>query len=124
MIYAQAVKSLLEHTKNEAINISVLSYAPKTKHYLGIDYLLTRVGIAGACQAVRYATYWSKVCPKYGFDIDPNLLSILSKRDEKKASKRVTEGTLNEKRKRGKTKHGKINKEHKDYMDSRQNGLL
>ena len=39
-----------------------------------------------------------KVYSKYGFDINPNLLSILSKRDEKKASKRVTAGTLEEKK--------------------------
>ena len=70
--------------KNEALNTSVSSYAPKVKHYSATDSLLGRVSIAVGCQVVGYAAFWTKICSSLGFDIDPNLLSVLSARDEKK----------------------------------------
>ena len=42
---------------NEAMNTSVASYAPKNKHYSGTDSLITRVGIVGAYQVVKYAKF-------------------------------------------------------------------
>ena len=94
------------------MNTSVASYAPKNKHYSGTDSLITRVGIAGAYQVVKYAKFWSKVCSAYHFDINPNIISVLSKRDQKKTIQRIRSGTLDGKQKRSKTKHGKINKQH------------
>ena len=63
-----------------------------------------------------YTKFWSKVCSAYHFGIYPNLLSVLSKRDKMKTTKRIRSGTLDGKQKRSKTKHGKINKQHKEYI--------
>ena len=69
--------------KNNAMNTSVASYAPKNKHYSGTESLLTRVGITGACQILEFAPFWTKIMIEYQTPIQPNLLSVLSARDEK-----------------------------------------
>ena len=109
--------------KNDAMNTSVSSYAPKNKHYSGTDSLLTRVGISGACQVVGYAAFWTKVYRACGTDIDPNLLSILSSRDEKKAKNNTRAGTKQGKSKRSRKKHEKINKTQKEYTEAYSLGL-
>lgn len=68
--------------KNEAMNTSVAASAPKIKHYSTTNILLTRVGIAGGCQVLGHATFWSMVCDGFDFKIDFNLFSILPQRDE------------------------------------------
>jgi len=109
--------------KNEAMNTSVSSYAPKNKHYSGTDSLLTRVGIAGACQVIGFAAFWTKVYQAYETDIDPNLLSILSSRDEKKVKNNARAGTKQGKSKRSRKKHEKINKTQKEYTEGYSAGL-
>ena len=44
--------------KNEAVNTSVSSYAPKTKHYSGTDSLKIRVDIGAGCQVADYTSFW------------------------------------------------------------------
>ena len=116
----------LNHTwstqKNEAMNTSVASAAPKTKHYCATNSLLTRVGIAGASQVIGHAKFWSMVCDEFDFKMDANLLSILTQRDEHKRRKNIRQGTLEGKRKRSTKKHEKINAEHKSYMDNYKDG--
>ena len=99
--------------KNEVMNTLVTSYAPKNKHYSGNNYLLTRVGIAGACQVIGFTAFWTKVYQAYETKIDPNLLSILSSRDEKKARNNARAVTKQGKIKCSRKKHEKINKTHK-----------
>ena len=108
--------------KNEAMNTSVASSAPKTKHYCATNSLLTRVGIAGASQVIGHAKFWSMVCDEFDFKMDANLLSILTQRDEHKRRKNIRQGTLEGKRKRSTKKHEKINAEHKSYMDNYKDG--
>mgnify|MGYP005633523529 CR=1 FL=1 len=105
------------------MNTSVSSYAPKNKHYSGTDSLLTRVGIAGACQVLGFAAFWTKVYEAYETDIDPNLLSILTTRDEKKMKSNARAGTKQGKSKRSRNKHEKINKTQKEYSEGYSAGL-
>ena len=109
--------------KNEAMNTSVSSYAPKNKHYSGTDSLLTRVGIAGACQVLGFAALWTKVYEAYETNIDPNLLSILTMRDEKKVKSNARVGTKQGKSKRSRNKHEKINKTQKRVLGGIQRGF-
>ena len=117
----------LNHTystqKNEAMNHSVSSTAPKSKHYSTTDSLLTRVGIAGACQILGHASFWTKVCSAFDFDIDSGLLSLLQQRDAHKRRKNARAATPKGKRKRSSRRHVKINKEHKDFMEGHNAGL-
>ena len=110
--------------KNEAMNTSAASLAPKTKHYCTTNSLLTRVGISAACQIIGHATFWSTICTAFDFDIDLNLLAVLRQRDTHKRKKNVRQGTIEGKRKRSTNKHEKINKEHKAYMDGYKDGCL
>ena len=119
---------MLNHTystqKNEAMNTSVASLAPKTKHYCTTNSLLTRVGIAAACQILGHAEFWSKVCLSMDFTIDANLLSLLLQRDKHKQKKSIRQSTIDGKRKRSSKKHEKINKEHKQFMDGYKAGCM
>ena len=110
--------------KNEAMNTSVAALAPKHKHYSMTISLKTRVGIAAACQVQGFAKFWSNVCTTLGFDIDANLLSKLTMRDEKKRRKKVSSSTLEGKRKRSRSKHGKINLEHKHQMAAKGENMV
>ena len=78
--------------KNEALNMSVSSYVPKVKHYSGTDSLLSRVSIVVGCQVVRYAAFWTQICSSLGFDIDYNLISVMSARDEKETKSATMSG--------------------------------
>ena len=64
------------------------------------------------------------VCDEFDFNIDANLLLILTQRDEHKRRKNVWQGTLEGKRKRSAKKHEKINAEHKSYMDNYKDGCM
>ena len=99
--------------KNEAMNTSIASLAPKIKHYCTTNVLLTRVGIAAACQIIGHAQFWSKVFLSMDFEIDANLLSLLLQRDKYKQKKSIRQSTLDGKRKRSARKHEKIKKEYK-----------
>ena len=78
--------------KNEALNMSVSSYVPKVKHYSGTDSLLARVSIVAGCQVVGYAAFWTQICSSLGFDIDSNLISVMSARDEKETKSATMSG--------------------------------
>ena len=105
------------------MNHSVSSTAPKSKHYSTTDSLLTHVGIAGACQILGHASFWTKVYSAFDFDIDSGLLSLLQQRDAHKRRKNTRTATPKGKRKRSSRKHVKINKEHKDFMEGHNAGL-
>ena len=98
--------------KNEVWNMYISNYAPKVKYYSGTDLLLARVNIVVGYQAVGYAAFWTQIYSSLGFDIDSNLFSMMSARDEKKRKAQLRQATLDGKRKRSKSKHNKINKEH------------
>ena len=85
--------------KNEAMNTFVASLAPRTKHYCTTNQLLTRVGIAGACQIIGNASFWSQVCYSLDFQIDGNLLSILEQRDTHKQKNNIWQSTIKGKNK-------------------------
>ena len=106
------------------MNTSVASYTPKSKHYCITNSLLTRVGIAGACQVLEHAKFWSMVCAEFDFQIDANLLSVLTQRDEHKRRKNIRQSTIKGKRKRSSHTHDKINMEHKQYMASYKEGCF
>ena len=58
------------------------------------------------------------------FEIDGNLSAILKQKDTHKQKKNIRQSTIKGKKKRSTTKHAKINKEHKEYMDGYKEGCL
>ena len=61
-----------------AMNTPVGPFTPKGKHYCETTSLLTRADIAAGCQVHDHSKFWSIVCNKFGFGLDPNLSSLLA----------------------------------------------
>ena len=72
-----AMMSVLHHTygtqKNEALNNSVATYAPKSKTYSLTNSLHCRVSIAAGLQIIGYEAFWYCVFHSFGIDFDKNL---------------------------------------------------
>ena len=67
--------------KNEAMNTSVASYAPKHKHYSTTTSLDTRVAISGGVQVLGYHTFWSRIFHQFGLVPDEGLKRCWIERD-------------------------------------------
>ena len=75
--------------KNEAMNNSVASYAPKSKTFSLSNSLECRVAIAAGVQICGYTCLWSKIFDSLELSMDDNLRASLDDRDKKKAKKRL-----------------------------------
>ena len=83
--------------KNEALNNSVASYAPKSKTFSLTNSLHCRVAIAAGVQILGYEDFWSRVFFKFGVDLDENQRISLQNRDMKKKNATARCQTKNEK---------------------------
>ena len=108
---------------NEAMNTSVAALAPKGKHYSSTDSLRTRVGIAGGCQIVGHATFWTMVLNAFDIEMDDGLKAFLDQRDSHKAKKNIRQGAIEGKRKRSTKKNEKLNREKHEFIDGHKAGM-
>ena len=73
------------HTqKNESMNQSVSSYAPKTKTHSKTKSLEARVSLAAAIDIAGYEKVWRRIFNVFSLDLDDNLASVLKTMDEEK----------------------------------------
>ena len=70
--------------KNEGLNTSIASYAPKNKHCCGTSSLDNRVYIVGSVQVLGYYCLWSRIFRAFDIDIDPALESHWRRGDNEK----------------------------------------
>ena len=108
---------------NEAGNNSVAALAQKGKHYSSTDSLRTRVGIAGGCQIVGHATFWTMVLNAFDIEMDDGLKAFLDQRDSHKAKKNIRQGSIEGKRKRSTKKNEKLNREKQEFIDGHKAGM-
>ena len=104
--------------KNEGLNTSVASYAPKHKHYSSTSSLDTRVAIAGAVQVLGYEGFWERVFDVLGLDIDDEVRDSWVVRDRIKNNKTVRERSIEGKSRRGKRKYKKLSDHQKAALES------
>ena len=112
------------HTqKNESMNQSVSSYAPKTKTYSKTKSLEARVCLAAAIEIAGYHEVWKRIFEVFALDLDDNLASVLKTMDEQK--KRQSELAISKqgKLRRNKNRTAKMNILHKQDMADQSAGI-
>ena len=84
---------MLQHVfstqKNESLNHSVASNAPKGKDYSKSTSLLTRVMLTAATQIVGNLELWTRIFSKFNLIIDTNLVRHLKRKDQNKLKRQV-----------------------------------
>ena len=108
--------------KNEAMNKSVSSYAPKDRTFSTTKSLLTRVTIAGAVQGTNNLKVWRNVFRKIRLPLDPLLEQFFTNMDKHKAAKNKRQSTKEGKLRRSKRKRDALTTAHKDDMQSQKEG--
>ena len=80
--------AMLQHKfstkKNEALNHSVATIAPKTKDFSKSNSLRTRVMLIGGAQIVSHCELWSRIFKKLDVEMDDNLIKHLKGKDQKR----------------------------------------
>ena len=96
--------------KNEALNKSVASYAPKDRTFSQTTSLDTRVGLAGATQVGGYLKLWKKIYESENMDVDENFSAHLRMMDTAKNNKNERAKTNKSKSRRSLGKYKKLKK--------------
>ena len=109
--------------KNEAMNQSVASYAPKGKTYSLTNSLDTRVAIAGCVQILGYLEFWSLVFAAFDIELDDNLRKHLRNRDSAKMKKRTKDKSIKGKKLRSKRKYEKLDQANEDWLEMQRTGV-
>ena len=109
--------------RNEAMNQSVASYAPKGKTYSLTDSLDTRVCIAGGIQIHGYAGLWSKIFGAFQIELDDNLRKHLESRDGTKAYKSLRQRSVEGKKLRGKKRYDKVKVAQEEWEEMQRTGV-
>ena len=77
--------------KNEAMNTSVSTFAPKGKTYSMINSLLARVSIASGISIAGHDKFWENVASELEFNFDNDFISQLKVRDRENKIKSCSE---------------------------------
>ena len=108
--------------KNEAMNKSVSSYAPKDRTFSTTKSLLTRVSIAGAVQGADNLQVWRNIFRKIRLPLDQLLEQFFTNMDKHKAAKHKRQATKEGKLRRSSRKHDALKIAHKDDMNAQKQG--
>ena len=85
--------SILQHEfstqKNETMNHSVATQAPKTKTFSKSSSLLTRVLICGATQIVGHHEVWTRIFTQFNLTMDANLSRHFQRKDAVKLKRQL-----------------------------------
>ena len=111
------------HTqRNESMNQSISSFAPKGKTYLCTESLDMRVMIAAGVQILEYELFWREIFQEFGISFDDNLSNYLKEMQRQKDAKRTKSQTKEGKNKRSKQKLAKMTDEHAKDMAAQKEG--
>ena len=77
--------------KNEALNCSVICYAPKDRHFSKISSLKTRVCLTMGVSNTNSRLFWSDVLSRIGIEITTSIETLLANKNEKRVKQKVTE---------------------------------
>ena len=122
----QMVLHFFDTQKNEAMNTSIMKYAPKSKTYCKTLSLKVRVCIAASTNCTGHELFWKKVLQRMKLEMSSELQARLQYMD------RMKENTIASKNKRSKGKYEAIKKaraeqakaasEGRDYGDDHNQG--
>ena len=111
------------HTqRNEALNKSVATYAPKHKTFSLTESLTTRVAIAAGTQILGYHDFWKEIFQEFGIIFDSQISSVLMEMQNKKEKQQVRAKTVEKKKMRTKLRYKKYEAAHIQDMDDQKRG--
>ena len=90
----QMVLHFFDTQKNEAMNTSIMKYAPKSKTYCKTLSLKVRVCIAATTNCTGYELFWRKVLERMKLEMSPELQARLQFMDRVKDNKTERERTI------------------------------
>jgi hypothetical protein len=109
--------------KNEAMNQSVSSYAPKTKTYSKTNSLDARVALAAAIEVAGYRRVWENFFFAFGVDLNENLTKVLDQMDHDKLMKTIKAISGEGKLRRSAARTSKMKKMHQQDMTDQADGV-
>ena len=109
--------------KNESMNTSVASFAPKNKTYSKTESLDARVAIAAGIQILGYENFWAEIYDEFGLDMDDNLRQFFRKLQNKKDKKREVSESNEGKSRRSRRRHDKLKQELQRDMQDQKKGM-
>ena len=108
--------------KNEAMNTSIMKYAPKSKTYCKTLSLKVRVCIAATTNSTGHELFWRKVLQRMKLEMSPELQARLQFMDSVKEKKTKRERTIPSKNKRSQGKYETIRKARADQAKAASEG--
>ena len=110
--------------KNEALNHSVATSAPKGKDYSQSASLQTRVMLTGAAQIAGHYQLWKRLFLKFNLQLDANLIRHLKGKDETKEKKQIEQKTKEYKSRRSTNRYAKFAEAHRSQLDEVKTGAM
>lgn len=110
--------------KNEALNHSVATGAPKGKDYSQSASLQTRVMLTGAAQIVGHYQLWKRLFSKFKLELDSNLIRHLKGKDGTKEKRQIEQNTKEYKSKRSTNRYAKFAEAHRSQLDEVKTGAM
>ena len=110
--------------KNEAMNHSVATLAPKTKTFSKSSSLLTRVLLCGATQIVGHHEVWNRIFKKFNCSLDGNLSRHFQRKDAAKSKRQLLQKTKEYKAGRSKNRYVKYAEAHVSQLEDMKTGVM
>ena len=123
-----AMLIMLQHEfstqKNEAMNHSVATLAPKTKTFSKSSSLLTRVMICGATRIVGHHEVWTKIFTQFNLNMDSNLSRHFQRKDDVKLKRQLFQKTKEYKTSRSQNRYVKYAAAHVSQLEEMKTGVM
>jgi len=118
--------SMLQHEfstkKNEALNHSVATLAPKGKDYSQSSSLKTRVMLTAGAQIKGHYLMWNRIFQKFQINLDQNLISHLQMKDKNKWTRQIVQKTKGYKISRSTNRYAKFAEAHRSQLEDGKTG--
>ena len=108
--------------KNEAMNHSVGTSAPKTKTFSKTNSLKARVMLCAGAQIVGHHELWRRVFDKFNLPLDQNLSRHLETKDNTKSKRQILQKTKEYKSYRSTGRYNKFSQAHTDHINELKTG--
>jgi len=118
--------AMLQHNfstqKNESLNHSVATLAPKGKDYSKSSSLKTRVMLVAGAQIVGHYTLWKRIFTRFQIVMDDNLARHLQKKDANKEERQIVQKMKEYKVSRSTNRYAKFAEAHRSQLEDTKTG--
>jgi len=118
--------TMLQHNfstqKNESLNHSVATLAPKGKDYSQSSSLKTRVMLTAGAQIAGHFSLWNRIFSRFQITLDANLIRHLQKKDGNKGKRRLLQKSKEYKSSRSTNRYAKFAEAHRSQLQDAKTG--